>query len=145
MNTLKLFILAEVILAVIFCLSSSPVTKTTGDRGSVEAHSDMRKINGALISYYSRGNHEYPDDLEQLIEEEILKKDDLSFHQFELHYVKGWDPSNGDKINLYTSALKGYKDKVLIGHVDGSVHSINEKELKARLVKEAAILKAFTK
>lgn len=107
--------------------------------------SDMRSINTALLSYYATNNAQYPDKLNDLVEQGYIILDELRINELTIHYIKPSTPLVGDHIIAYTSKFEpDYgtdKYKVIIALVDGSAEHISAYKLQALLDKQASTTK----
>ena len=115
-------------------LSYGPIMKQLEAADRVEAISNMRSINTALLGFYAANKAQYPDNLQQLVKAGLITGDLLELPNRELHYVKGWDASDGAKIIMYTSADE--EGKAIAAYVDGAVQAISEAQLKEELKKQ---------
>ena len=116
-------------------LSYGPIMKQLEAADRTEDISDMRSLNTALLSYYAANNGQYPDNLQQLFEQEFLDDERfITYTDRELHYIKGLDAGDGDKVIVYTTPNKN--DIVIYALVDGRVLHVPSDEFDKILAKQ---------
>ena len=155
MNRLKNIILNKpevvvpVIVGVLACLLYGPITKELVTTELGENVSKVRSINTGLLGYWANANRVYPDNLQQLVDEDILEQRDIDLGGIQAYYIKGHNPNNhddGDNIILYTSTYdiddKYNANRGVIAYVDGSVEMAERHELETLLAQEIVKLRA---
>ena len=147
MKQLKVIALT-LLLGVFTYFSYSIITKELVTTELMENVSKVRSINAGLLGYWVN-NNQYPDNLQQLVDEDILKQRDIDLGGIQAYYIKGYDPNNhddGEKIILYTSTYdiddKYNANRGVIAYVDGSVEMAERHELETLLAQEIVILRA---
>ena len=142
---MKIFIISIctcIVLTIGFlALSYGPVVKRLSAHPRTENISQMRSINTALLSYYASHNQQYPDTLQQLVDENFLDQEFLELNEGrKLFYIKGLDPViDGEKIIFYTPAEDSDDSGTvyaLAAYVDGRVEVIRGYEINDILAKQ---------
>ena len=108
---------------------------TIGISATTENISNMRSILTGLLGYYSYNEKQFPETLQQLIDEELLEQRQLKLVDRKIYYISGLDANkDGGKIIIYSPAEESPTDEnqnALIGLVDGTVEKISTEELDA--------------
>ena len=133
-------VVVPVIVGVLACLLYGPITKKLVTTELGENMSKVRSINAGLLGYWANGDRVYPDNLQQLVDEDILEQRDIDLGGIQAFYIKGHDPNNhddGDNIILYTSTYDIDDEynacRGIVAYVDGSVDMVERQKLKTLL------------
>ena len=121
------------------CLLYGPI-KNSLNQSTVTDNLDKVKIITKGISSYHTTNKKYPESLQQLVDEKILKQEDIKLDHLNIYYMKGCKPGIPDQLTFFTSAYEldfgSSNNQAIVAYTGGRSEIIEKHDLEQLLAQE---------
>ena len=124
---------------VLGCLIHNSVTNSL-IKSVITKNLDKVKIITKGISSYHTTNKKYPESLQQLVDEKILKQEDIKLDHLNIYYMKGCKPGTPDQLTFFTSAYEldfgSSNNQAIVAYTGGRSEIIEKHDLEQLLAQE---------
>ena len=114
--------------------------KNSLNQSTVTDNLDKVKIITKGISSYHATNKKYPESLQQLVDEKILKQEDIKLDHLNIYYMKGCKPGTPDQLTFFTSAYEldfgSSNNQAIVAYTGGRSEIIEKHDLEQLLAQE---------
>lgn len=114
--------------------------KSSLNQSIVNENLDKVKIITKAISSYHTSNKKYPESLQQLVDEKILKQEDIKLERLNIYYMKGCKPGVLNQLTFFTSAYEldfgSSNNKAMVAYTGGRSEIIEKHDLEKLLAQE---------
>ena len=121
------------------CLLYGPI-KNSLNQSIVNENLEKVKVITKGISSYHTTNKKYPESLQQLVDEKILKQEDIKLDHLNIYYMKGCKPGIPDQLTFFTSAYEldfgSSNNKAIVAYTGGRSEIIEKHDLEQLLAQE---------